>query len=162
MEQSPWESKWLASSQEIPRILWNPNIHYHIHTCPPPVPILSHLNPVYAPTSHLLKINPNMILPSMPGSPQWSLSLRFPHYYPVHTSSLPLTCYMPCLSHSWFYHPHNIGWGVQIMKLVIMKFFPPPCHLVPCRPNILFSNYPAASPILYLGTGKKWVASLTP
>jgi hypothetical protein len=29
---------------------------------------------------------------------------------------------MPSLSHSFgFYHPHNIGWGVQIMKLLIIK-----------------------------------------
>jgi hypothetical protein len=31
---------------------------------------------------------------------------------------------MPRPSHSRFYHPHNIGWGVQIMKLLIMKFSP--------------------------------------
>jgi hypothetical protein len=35
---------------------------------------------------------------------------------------------MPCLSHSSrFCHPHNIGGGVQIMKLLIMKFSPLPC-----------------------------------
>jgi hypothetical protein len=61
-----------------------------------------------------------VILPSMPGSPQWSLSPRFPYQNPVHASPLPYTRYMPCPSHSSpFYHPHNIGWGVQNIKLLI-------------------------------------------
>jgi hypothetical protein len=69
----------------------------------------------------LLKIRLKSFLPSTPGSPKWSLSLRFPHQNSVHTSPLHHTCCMPRPYHSSrFYHPHNSGWGVQIIKLLIM------------------------------------------
>ena len=125
MVQSPsWEDNWFAVSQEIPRISRNPKVHYRTHKRPPPVSILGQHNLVHIHISNVLEIHPNIIHPSTPRSPQWSLflrspqwspSLRFPHQDPMHYPLLTHTRHMLNLSHSSrFYHPHNIGWEVQI------------------------------------------------
>ena len=96
MVQSPsWEANWFAASQEIPCISRNPKVHYRTHKRPPPVSILGQPNSVHIPTSHLLEIHPNIIHPSMPRSPQWTPSLRFPHQDPIHPLPSPIRAAYP-------------------------------------------------------------------
>jgi hypothetical protein len=66
MEQSPsWKANRFVASQEIPRVLLNPNVHYRIHISSPPVSILSQPNLVHTSTSYFLKILRN-IIPHLP------------------------------------------------------------------------------------------------
>ena len=96
--------------KKFPAFLWNPKVRYRTQKRPPPVPVLGQPNPVHIPTLHLLEIHPNIIHPSTPRSPQWSLFLRFPHQDPIRPPLLTHTRHMPSASHSSrFYHPHNIG-----------------------------------------------------
>ena len=118
MEPSPpWEANRFAASQEIPHILWNPKVHYRIHKCPPPVPVLSQINPVH--TSYLSSGTPILILSShlRLGLPIGFFPSGSHHQNPVYASPLPHTRYMPRPSHSSpFYHPNNIWWVVQVIN----------------------------------------------
>ena len=142
MVQSPsWEANLFAASQEIPRISWNPKVHYRTHKRPPPVFIPGQPNPVHTPTFHVLEIHPNIIHPSTPRSPQWSSSLRFPQQDPIHPPLLTHTRHIPSPYHSSrFYHPHNIGWGVQIIQLLVMQSPPFPVTSSLLGPNTLLNT----------------------
>jgi len=56
-QSSTWETKSFSANQEIPRSLWNINVHYRSHKSPPLVPNLGHSNPVHASPSHFMNIH---------------------------------------------------------------------------------------------------------
>ena len=87
MEQSPsCEANRFLANKEILCILWNTKIHYRAHKCPPPVPILSQLDPVHTLTSRFLTIHLNIILPSILGLQ----SGPFPSDFPIETLYTPV------------------------------------------------------------------------
>jgi hypothetical protein len=138
MKLSPWEAANCAATQKLPRILWNPKVHYRVHKSPPLVPILRQIDPVHSISSYLRYIlilftHLRLVLPSG----------LFPSGFPINILYvfLPHSSYMPCQSHPhWLDHSNYICRRVQVMKLLIMQSSPSPVTSSLFGPNILLST----------------------
>jgi hypothetical protein len=102
MKLSPsWETVNSAATQEIPSILWNPKVHYHVHKSPTLVPILIQINPIHPIPSRPISLRFILILSTH--LRHWLQSSLFPfwlsHQYPICIPLLPHSCYMPCPHH---------------------------------------------------------------
>jgi hypothetical protein len=64
MEQSPTlEADSHLASQGIPRLSWNPKVHYRVHKGPPLDPALSQMKPVHILKLCFSKTNKGKIVP---------------------------------------------------------------------------------------------------
>ena len=101
----------------------------------------SQLDPVHAPTSHFLKIHINIIIPSTPRSPKWSLSLGFPYQNPVCASPAPHTLYIPRPSHSSrFFTRTVLGEQYRSSGPSLCSFLHSPVPSSHLGPNILLNT----------------------
>jgi hypothetical protein len=50
-----------SACQEIPRLLWDPNVHYRVHRSPTLDPVLIHMTPILTITSYYCEIHFNII-----------------------------------------------------------------------------------------------------
>jgi hypothetical protein len=107
LKQSPsCEADSRSPSQEIPRLSWNPKVHYRVHNSPPLVPTLSQMNPFHTFPSYFPKIQSNVTLPSTSRCPERPFPFRFSNQNIARVSHRFHACYtsrpshlMKCASH---------------------------------------------------------------
>jgi hypothetical protein len=130
MELSPCgEAATSTATQEFPNNLWNPKDHYHFQRSPPPVPILSQINPVHTTplclrSILLLSTHHHVCLPSwlFPSASSTNILYAFLWSH---------SCYVPCS----ILELCNILKG-SFQYPYVMSF---PCIMVRRQQHILFS-----------------------
>jgi len=126
-EQNPsWEVISCSASQDTACLLWDRNVHYHVHRNSPQVPILNQMNLIHTHPPYFYNIHSNINLPSMSRSSKWSVPFRFPNQKYVCTSHLFQMCCMPHHPHSPWSDNTNTWWRVTWWSFSLYNFLQPP------------------------------------
>ena len=125
----PWEVNSHSACQ-ISHLLWNQNVHRHVHTSPTTgkYPQLHESRPDFH--LHITKIH--FKLPFLRHSYSTCgpfLTLKYSNYKCMWTSALSYTgCTSNSLHCLWFYHPNNFWRRVQTMAFLINNYSPVACY----------------------------------
>ena len=137
MEQTPSrKANRSSASQEILRILWNPEVHYHIHKRLSPVLILSQTNPVHASPPHFLEIHFDItshIRINVPrGLFQVSPPKPFMHFYLPYVPHVPPKPFSFSSSPEWYL--------MRITDNIVARYLVFSTLLLPLGQNIFLST----------------------
>jgi hypothetical protein len=116
-----------STIQKIPRLLWNPQVCYHVKNSP----TLSWnklIQSTHTPTPYSSKIQINIMLKSTPNFSKTSFTLKFVHQYSVRVSDLSRVCYMSRPSHT-----NSVWRTVHVMQLSLLTVVICQCQTVPSR-----------------------------
>jgi hypothetical protein len=118
-----------SAAQETSRLAWYQKVLCRVHKGPRRDPILSQMNTIHIRTRYLFCIHFNIILPSTPMSPTWSIPFGFYNKISVRSSHSTYSCPFQAV---WCDHPNKMWWRIQIMDSVILTLNGPTfcccCH----------------------------------
>jgi len=145
---SPWSKVLLiklsfSANPAIPRILWNPNVHYRVHKNTKLIPIVRQicLNSAHIPPqSHFFKIHFNIILPFTPKS-----SKRFPFTATTHHAYFfsANACHTPRPSLPlWSHYTIKTRRRVHLMESLTLQFPPAILLAQPPPPTLQLVFHP--------------------
>jgi len=113
MEQSPsWETNSHSATQVIPHLLWNPEVHYGVHSSLPQEPILGQMYPIHNFKRSFHKIHFNIIVLTTPRSSEIFLFISGFPIKMLYAFLISHVLHAPPISSSSFDDPNNICWSV--------------------------------------------------